>query len=264
MALERPEGLDEERLRERLRETYERVAADPAGDFQFHLGTRYAAQYLNYSTEELALVPPVSAKRFSGAGNPHRAGPVRRGETILDHGCGAGMDVIIAAHRVGSQGRVIGVDMTQGMLDHAWSGVVAAGVDNRTSLFHGVFEDLPVDDASIDVVLSNGALNLAFDKRRVFAEIFRVLKPGGRLHLADVVVQREQREDARRNADLWTAGVGGALPEPELLEAAAETGLVNGRITERFDCFHGAAAEFTVPKDLMIGAVNFFARKPGI
>lgn len=264
MALKCPDGTDEERLRTQVRETYERVAANPAGDFHFHRGRRYALQHLNYSSHELARVPSNVTKRFSGAGNPHRAGPLRTGETVLDHACGAGMDVIIAAHRVGPKGRVIGVDMTQGMLDHAWRGIVAAGVEDWTSLFAGVFEDLPVDDASIDVVISNGVLNLAPDKRRVFAEIFRVLKPGGRLHLADVVVQREFFHEAPGGPDLWSACIAGALPEKELLELAAETGLMQGRITERFDCFHGAAGEFAVPKDVNIGAINFFARKPGI
>lgn len=264
MALECPEGFDEEYLREQVRATYERVAADPAGEFHFHRGKRYASKRLNYAAEDLAMMPASSAKRFAGVGNPHRAGVIRAGETVLDHACGAGMDVIIAARRVGPKGRVIGVDMTQGMLDHAWAGVCAAGVDDRSSLFNGIFEDLPVDGSSVDVVISNGVLNLAPNKRRVFAEIFRVLKPGGRLHLADVVVQRELVEEARRNPELWAACIAGALLEAELLEVAAETGFINSRITERFDCFCGAAAEFKVSRDLNIGAVNFFARKPGI
>lgn len=264
MALNRPEGLDEDRLREQVRSTFDRVAAEPAGEFGFHLGTRYAVQYLNYTAEELAQVPSVSAKRFAGAGNQHRAGPVRSGEVVLDAGCGAGMDVILAAHRVGPGGRVIGIDMSRAMLDRAWQGIVAAKVDDRASLFHGVFESLPMDDASVDVVLSNGVLNLASDKARVFAEMFRVLKPGGRLHLAAVVVQDELLEHVRNDADLWANGIAGALPEHELLAVAANTGFVNGRITERFDCFRGAAAEFKVPKNHMIGAVNFLARKPGI
>jgi arsenite methyltransferase len=263
MALTCPEGFDVERLRAQVRATYERVAAEPGGEFHFHRGGAYAAKFLNYAREDLARVPAVSAKRFSGVGNPHRTGPLRSGETVLDHACGAGMDLIIAARRVGPRGRAIGVDMTQPMLDHAWQGALAAQVDDWTSLFNGVFEDLPVDDASVDVVISNGVLNLAPDKRRVFAEIFRVLRPGGRLHLADVVVQRELDNDARGNPELWMACIGGALQEPELLELAASTGFAGRRVTERFDCFRETAAEHTVPKDLRIGAVNFFARKPG-
>src|SRR5690606_2987524 len=119
-------------------------------------------------------------------------------------------------------------------------------------------------DGSVDVVISNGVLNLAPDKRVVFAEIFRVLKPGGRLHLADVVVQRELTEEARGNPELWAACIAGALQEHELLELAALSGFVHARITERFDCFRGAPAEFKVSRDLQIGAVNFYARKPAI
>lgn len=264
MALQCPEGFDVARLRDRVRETYERVAADPGGEFHFHRGAGYAARHLNYSREDLAQVPERSTCRFAGVGNPHRAGYLHAGEIVLDHACGAGMDLIIAAHRVGPSGRAIGVDMTQGMLDHAWQGACVAGVDSWTSLFNGMYEDLPVDDASVDVVISNGVLNLAPDKRIVMAEIFRVLKPGGRLHLADVVVQRELSDAARGNPDLWAACIGGALQEAELLELAAASGFVHGRITERFDCFCGAAAEYRVSKDLRISAVNFLARKPGL
>lgn len=263
MALTCPEGFDAAQLRTQVRDTYERFAAAPDGEFHFHCGRQYAARHLNYSAEELARVPKVSARRFAGVGNPHRAGVLCAGETVLDHACGAGMDLIIAAEKVGPRGRVIGVDMTAGMLDRAWEGAQAAGMDGWTSLFHGVYEDLPVDDASIDVAVSNGALNLAPDKRQVFAELLRVLKPGGRLHIADVVVQRELSDEVRANPDLWAACVAGALQEHELPALAAESGFVDGRITERFDCFCGAPAEHKVSKDLRIGAVNFFARKPG-
>lgn len=262
MALTCPEGFDIERLRERLRATYERVAAEPGGEFHFHRGGAYATTFLNYAPEELARVPPASTKRFSGVGNPHRVGPLRSGEVVLDHACGAGMDLIIAARAVGPRGRAIGVDMTQAMLDHAWQAALAAQVDDWLSLFNGVCEDLPVDDASVDVVISNGVLNLAPDKRRVFAEIFRVLRPGGRLHLAGVVVQQALGDGICDDPELWTACIGGALLESELLELAAGAGFAGRRITEWFDCFRGAAAEHAVPRDLRVGAVNFFARKP--
>lgn len=262
MALRCPEGFDIEHLRETIRVTFERVAADPDGEFHFHRGKRYAEKHLNYSPEALARISAACTSRFTGAGNPHRAGPLRGGETVLDHACGAGVDLILAALRVGPKGRVIGVDMTQAMLDRAWQGAVAAKVDGWTSLFHGRFEDLPVDDSSIDVVISNGALNLAADKQGVFAEIFRVLKPGGRLHLADAVVQCELPADASMSVNLWAAGIAGAMREEELFELASMTGFVRTRVTERFDCFCGASGEHAVPRDARIGSVNLLACKP--
>lgn len=257
------EELNVERLRAAVRATYERVAAIPDADFDFHRGADYAVRRLNYSADDLARVPRNSLMRFSGAGNPHRIGPLRSGEIVLDHACGAGTDLIIAAHRVGPTGRVIGVDMTPGMLDHAWRAAVTAGVDGWTSLFDGVYEDLPVDDASVDVVISNGVLNLAPDKARVLDEVFRVLRPGGRLYLADVVLQRPLRNDLCDTA-LWTACIGGALTEAELLARAADAGFVKGQITERFDCFRETPNERKVPREVGAGAVNFYARKPGL
>lgn len=262
MALRCPEGFDVDRLHERVMATYEKVAREPRGQFHFNRGMRYATQHLNYSPADLADVPRVSAARFVGAGNPHRIGPLNNGETVLDHACGAGLDLIIAARKVGAQGRALGVDMTSAMLECAWDGACMAGVDAWTSLFHARYEALPVDDASVDVVISNGVLNLAPDKTLVFKEIFRVLKPGGRLYLADAVIQQELHDVARGNVDLWAECIGGALLEPELLDLAALAGLEGAQITERFDCFSGCSAGYKVPPEIGLGAVNFFARKP--
>ena len=125
----------------------------------------------------------------------------------------------------------------------------------------GRMEDIPLPDASVDVVISNGVVNLAPDKSQVFAEIHRVLRPGGRLYLADVVVQRELKDEVRNDPDLWAACIAGALPEPELAEIALASGLSNPQITERFDCFRDTTAEAKVAHDLYVRAVNFLARK---
>ena len=124
-----------------------------------------------------------------------------------------------------------------------------------------MYEALPVADASVDVVISNGVLNLAPDKAQVLREIHRVLKPGGRLFLADVVVQRELTAEARSNPELWAACVAGAMVESELPDAAARAGLLDGRVVRRFNCFYDTSAEAKVAKDLFIQSVNFFARK---
>ncbi|MEZ5446439.1 MAG: methyltransferase domain-containing protein [Gammaproteobacteria bacterium] len=261
MAATCPIGFDTERLREQVLRTYDLVARDPEGDFHFHRGGRYAVEFLRYDAGELAAVPEAATARFAGVGNPHRIGPIGAGETVLDHACGAGTDLLLAARRVGPTGRAIGVDMTPAMREVAAAAAQAAGLAGIVDIRAGFYEYLPVEDESVDVVISNGVVNLAPDKRQVFAEIRRVLRPGGRLYLADVVVQRELRIEVRSNPDLWAACIAGALPEEELARIADSVGLCEGRITERFDCFRGTSAEAKVSGDLRVQAVNFFARR---
>ena len=263
MAMTCPVGFDVEGLRARVLATYERVARQPEGEFHFHRGARYAAEHLRYDAAELALLPPECTARFAGVGNPLRVGPIRRGETVLDHACGGGMDALLAARRVGRPGRVIGVDMTPAMCEAAAASARRAGLCRIVQIREGVFEALPVDDESVDVVLSNGVVNLAPDKERVFHEIVRVLRPGGRLYLADVVVQRELKAEARNDPELWAACIAGALPEPQLSELALATGLVRPRVVERFDAFRDTTAEAKLARDLRVRAVNFYACKPG-
>lgn len=261
MAITCPIGFDVARLRDQVLATYDRVARDPRGEFHFHRGAAYAVEFLRYDAVELALLPKESTARFAGVGNPLRIGPIAPGETVLDHACGGGMDLLLAARRVAPEGRVIGVDMTPAMRDVATTAAAQAGFASMADIRAGFFEELPVEDESIDVVISNGVVNLAPDKGQVFREIHRVLRPGGRLHLADVVVQRELKQEVREDPDLWAACVAGALPEPELAQLALATGFREARIVERFDCFRDTSAEAKVARDLRIQAVNFFARK---
>jgi SAM-dependent methyltransferase len=261
MAATCPIDFDVGLLRERVRTVYTEVAADPSGDFHFHRGPRYAIRLLGYDPAELALVPARAAARFAGVGNPLAIGPIAAGATVLDHACGAGMDLLIAARRIGPQGLSIGVDMTPLMREVAMESAREAGLADRVEIREGLFEELPIDDASVDVVISNGVLNLSPDKRQALREIVRVLRPGGRLYLADVVVQRELTLSARSNPEIWAACVGGALPEPELLALVAEAGLVGGTIHARFSSFSGASAEARVSADLRLSAVNFSARR---
>jgi arsenite methyltransferase len=150
----------------------------------------------------LAALPADCTASFAGVGNPHRIAPIRPGETVLDIGSGAGMDLLLAARRVGPAGRAIGVDMTDGMVERARQSAAAAGL-RQVEVRKGDATRLPVQDASVDVVISNGVLNLVPEKEKAFSEIFRVLRPGGRLQLADVVVEVELTEDDRSNIDLW-------------------------------------------------------------
>ena len=262
MAATCPIGFNSDYLREAVRATYDRVARAPHGDFHFHRGPGYAQNYLHYDARDLAGLPEEATARFAGVGNPLRTGPVHRGETVLDHACGAGTDLLLAAQRVGTTGHVIGVDMTEAMRDCARAAAELAGLADRIEIVNGYMEALPLPNECVDLVISNGVVNLAPDKVRVFREIHRVLKPGGRLYMADVVVARELTLDARENPDLWAACIAGAMVEDEVADIAASCGLIDGRITEHFDCFRDTSAEVKVAKDLRVHGVNFYARKP--
>ena len=203
MAISCPIELDTQRLRFEVSRIYSRVAAEPGGQFHFHRGPQYAAEFLGYDPAELAALPPEVTAPFAGIANPQRIGSIQVGETVLDIGCGAGMDLLLAGRRVGPTGRAIGVDMTDAMLERAQTSARALGLA-QVDVRKGDATSLPVDDASVDVVISNGVINLVPEKLRAFDEIDRVLKPGGRLHLADILLDEELSEEARSNIDLWT------------------------------------------------------------
>jgi arsenite methyltransferase len=195
--------VDVDVLREEIQKTYTEVSTDQEQDFVFPTGRAWA-QDLGYPEPELSRVPDASAESFAGVANPFALGELERGATVLDLGCGAGTDLLIAAQIVGPEGRVIGVDMTPAMLDRARESAAAMGLAN-VDLHESLIESLPFEDASVDMVISNGVIDLVPDKEAVFAEIDRVLRPGGRLQIADVVIHTEVSEDARARIDLWTA-----------------------------------------------------------
>lgn len=203
MAISCPVELDTQVLRAEISKIYARVAAEPDGQFHFHRGPAYAAEFLGYDPAELAALPFDCTAAFAGIGNPHAIAPIQPGETVLDIGCGAGMDLLLAARKVGPAGQAIGVEMTPAMRERALASAARAGLDNVDVRLADATA-LPLPDASVDVVISNGVLNLVPEKARAFAEIVRVLRPGGRLQLADIVVEAELGEEVRRNIELWT------------------------------------------------------------
>lgn len=198
-----PVDLDTARLRAEVQALYMRVAADPAGAFHFHRGPAYAAERLGYDRDELARLPDSVTAPFAGIGNPHLVQPLEPGATVLDLGCGAGTDLLLAAMHVGPAGRAIGVDMTEAMAARARAGASVCGLD-RVEVRIGDATAMPVGDGEIDVLISNGVFNLVPDKARALAEMFRVLVPGGRLQLADITLGVELDEAAKRDVDLWT------------------------------------------------------------
>ncbi len=203
MALTCPVDFDTQRLQREIMGIYGRVATEPNRDFHFHRGPHYAAEFLGYNLNDLLDLPQEITASFAGIGNPHRIGSLSPGETVLDIGCGAGMDLLLAAKKVSQKGKAIGVDMTASMIERARAGAKAAGLSN-VEIRQGEAETLPVEDSSIDVAISNGVLNLTPDKIKAFREVARVLRPGGRLYLADIVIGTELSESARKDIDLWT------------------------------------------------------------
>ena len=194
--------VDVDVLRSEIQKTYTEVSTEQDQDFIFPTGRAWAEE-LGYPQPELSRVPDASVESFAGVANHWLLGRIERGARVLDLGCGAGTDLLIAAQMAGLEGEAIGIDMTPAMLDRALASAREMRLPN-VEVHEGLIESLPLDDASVDVVISNGVIDLIVDKDAVFAEIDRVLKPGGRLQIADVVIHKEVSEDARKRIDLWT------------------------------------------------------------
>jgi arsenite methyltransferase len=193
--------VDVDVLREEIQKTYTNVSTKPGEEYIFPTGRAWAED-LGYPPE-LANVPEASVESFAGVANPFSLGEIEAGATVLDLGSGAGTDLLIAAQMAGPSGRAIGIDLTASMVERARASAREMGLDN-VEVHEGMIESLPVEDESVDVVISNGVIDLVPDKEAVFSEIKRVLRPGGRLQIADVVIHREVSEEAKRDIDLWT------------------------------------------------------------
>jgi SAM-dependent methyltransferase len=195
-------NIDIAELREAIQDEYAEVARNPKQGFHFHTGRPLAA-LLGYQPEWLQGVPEGAIESFAGTGNPFSLGEIHSGEQVVDVGCGAGIDSFIAANKVGAAGRVIGVDMTPAMLERA-RGSATKGKFANVEFRQGYGEALPVPDGWADVVISNGVLNLMPDKAAALGEMARVLRPGGRLQIGDILVQKEVPQAAKEDIALWT------------------------------------------------------------
>ena len=194
--------VDRAELRRFVAEKYAEVATSPELGFHFHTG-RPLATMLGYSAEVVDQLPAANVESFAGTGNPFLFGDLREGERVVDVGCGAGFDTLIAAGQVGPSGRVIAVDMTAEMRTKTREGARQLGLAN-VEVREGFAESLPVDDGWADVVISNGVVNLCPDKHAVFTEMLRVLRPGGRIQIGDILVQKEVPQDAKDDIALWS------------------------------------------------------------
>jgi len=194
--------LDMEELRTAIQEEYKEVAINPQQGFHFHTG-RPLTRILGYHNVWLEGIPETSIESFAGTGNPFSIDAIRQGEQVVDVGCGAGIDSLIAAKMVGPTGKVIGVDMTPAMLAKAMSSAAEAQLSN-VEFHEGYAESMPVPSGWADVVISNGVLNLMPDKAATLKEMARVLKPDGRLQIGDILVQKAVPTSAKQKIDLWT------------------------------------------------------------
>jgi SAM-dependent methyltransferase len=194
--------VDVDELRSEVREKYREVAADPSASYHFHTGRAHALR-MGYPAWPLSELPEEATAAFAGVGNPFFWSTPAPGETVLDLGTGGGMDAFLSSIWVGPQGRVIGIDMTEEMLARASATAESLGMS--TIEFRSAYiEELPIESNSVDVVISNGVINLCPDKMRVYSEIARVLKPGGRMTIADICVEKPVPQGALNDIDLWT------------------------------------------------------------
>lgn len=234
-------------------ELYSSVATAPSSDLHFPVG-RKAAEHVGYEAYDLDLLPPAALESFAGVGNPFKVGAIQRGDTVVDIGSGSGTDLLIAAHRVGPEGRVFGIDITEAMMAKALANAEAIGAHNAFVLSADAGTRIPLPSRSVDVVTSNGVVNLIPDKLRAFEEAHRILKPGGRLQLADIVVNVAIPESARADETLWAACIAGADLHGQYLETIRKAGFQDVQVVDRLDYFAAAPRE-----DARVTAAGFEA-----
>lgn len=251
--------VDAQELETKVKDMYRHVAEEPQGKYHFELG-RGLAERLGYPSEVLDRVPEGACESFAGVGYFFDLAKLADGEAVIDLGSGSGMDVFFAAEQVGPSGTVVGIDYTAEQLAKARGIATEAGY-SQVGLREGRIEQLPADDASFDCVISNGVINLAPDKEAVFAEAARLLKPGGRLAIADIVSEQQMNESIICDADLWASCIGGAAQQDAYREAIEGAGL---RIEEIRDNPYEFISERARDASAKYGvkSVSLLARKP--
>jgi arsenite methyltransferase len=252
-------SVNRDELRRRVSEKYRDVAVNPELGFHFHPGAPLARK-LGYPDSVVATLPAGTVASFAGTGNPFLFGELQPGEVVVDVGCGAGFDSLIAAGQVGAQGQVIAVDMTDQMRVKALAGAKEMGLPN-VDVREGYAEALPVDDGAADVLISNGVINLCPDKQAVFREMFRVLRPGGRIQVGDILVHLPVPQEAKDDIELWSGWIAGALLDAEWRQILALVGFVDVVMSNEVDVFSGSKHESDA-REFDTRGVTVFARKP--
>jgi SAM-dependent methyltransferase len=254
-------GFDKQQIRKAVQQMYTEVANLPSKQFHFPTG-RSACLFVGYPEAWLDLLPATAVESFAGVGFPFRADVICAGDRVLDVGAGAGTDTLIAARLVGSQGKVFALDMTPAMLAKLRANLALANAVN-VEVIEGYAEAIPLPDASVDVVTSNGVLNLVPDKPTAFAELSRVLRPGGKAQIADIILGRPVDDGARRDPKLWAECVVGASLEEDYVELFRSVGFVSVVILRRYDYFSASASTDTrrVARSLGAKAIELSLRK---
>jgi SAM-dependent methyltransferase len=259
--LNRNTGVDRDSLESQVKEMYRKVADEPHADYHFEMG-RGLTERLGYPVADLDRIPQQAIESFAGVGYYFHIAAIEEGETVVDLGSGSGTDAFVAALKVGAQGRVIGLDMTDAQLEKA-SRLRDEAEVTQVEYRKAYIEEAPVGTGTVDVVISNGVINLSPDKRAVFSEIARMLRPGGRLAIADIVTESQLPETVSCNADLWAACIGGAMQLDDYVAAIEAAGLVVETV-ETNDAYgfisdnaRGATEKWGVK------SVSLLARKPG-
>ncbi|MFP4537371.1 MAG: methyltransferase domain-containing protein [Dichotomicrobium sp.] len=255
-------GFSKDQVTSAVQAMYAEVAAAPSQGFHFPVG-RAAARAVGYPEAELDSLPEAAVASFAGVGYPFRAGVIRPGDTVLDIGAGSGTDTLIASRLVGETGKVWALDITPDMLEKLRATLAEAGIDNVEPI-EGDAEAIPLPDNSVDVVTSNGALNLVPAKRRAFAEIFRVLRPGGRVQIADIVIARPVPLGGRNDPKLWAECVVGASIDEDYLEDFREAGFTEVETLNEFDYFSESSSADTrqIASNLGARSMEITMRRP--
>ncbi len=254
-----PASVDTIDLEQRVRSMYQAVAENPHDEFHFEMG-RAMAERLGYPADVLDYIPSAAIDSFAGVGYYFHYADLNAGESVVDLGSGSGMDTFFAAHRVGKNGRVVGIDMTDAQLNKSRALLNSSDFENITYL-KGYIQAAPCEDESFDAVISNGVINLAPNKEKAFKEVARLLKPGGRLALADIVTNSRLPEGITCDATLWAACIGGAMQQNDYLDVIRNAGFIIEQVREnpeyRFlsDSAQGATQEYGVK------SISVLARK---